>query len=71
MGMRNWETAPNEAVIETELLRRYGFFLCLVLRWRRPRRSSSRRCLFASQIRQAPLALGADTMLLAHGISMD
>jgi len=47
--MRN-SSDRNDAVIESELLRRYRLFQCLLFRRRRPRCGSSQRRILASQI---------------------
>jgi len=52
-------------------LRRYGFFLCLLLGRYRSFRGNSLRCFFALQISSASLALNFYPKLLSHGISMD
>ncbi|KAG0506410.1 MAG: hypothetical protein Udaeo_01990 [Candidatus Udaeobacter sp.] len=43
-------TVRNDEVIESELLCRYGFFLCLLLGRYRSFRGNSLRCFFALQI---------------------
>jgi hypothetical protein len=48
-----------------------GFLLWRLFRWRWPRRGSSQRCFFPSQISQSPFALGSYSVLLSHGISID
>ena len=69
--LRPSTTSLKRGVNGNASLRRYGFFLCLLLGWYRPFCGSSLRCFFALQISSASLALNLYPKLLSHGISMD
>ena len=71
--LRLWRCKHHlaEARVKYRSLRRCGFFLCRLFDWGGSGRNSSPRCVLASQIRYASLALDSYPQLLSHGISMD